>query len=366
MVQNTANWLVTRSSPSTTLVRYDDFLFDIVYTYVNGSNEDYMRLKDYWFSLERSILGNDRLQERHSTTSSLSRDNNELCFSLRSIEKYFPSFGGRIYIVTDHIPSWLNTSGSQLRVISTNEIMNNTCLPTFNSHAIEANLHKIPELREFYLYFNDDYILGRSVDIEDFFVNGTCLVIYSDDRMTSNINVTWNIHKKAMLNTNSLLDNSWYNSTESSNQINRYFLPHAPHPIRKSIAQDIWSKKLIEVQHQQSSHRFRDMNDVHPTYLISRFTIEHSNTCVIQRRMKSGCSPTEENFCFQELQNSLRKVLNFFDELYQRWPMPKFLTINDRTSSNYTQQDAIHAEFTRFLKTMFPRKSRFESIDCTL
>ncbi|CAF1133150.1 unnamed protein product [Rotaria sp. Silwood1] len=344
---------------------YDDFLFDIVYTYVNGSNEQYIREKVYWFSIHQPLLGSNRLKEHHSISSSLSKDNNELCFSLRSIEKYMPSFHGHIYVVTDQIPNWLNISKSQsqLRVISTKEIMDHIYLPTFNSHAIEANIHKIPHLKEFYLYFNDDYILGRPVLIEDFFINGRCPVIYGDDRFTSNTNVTLNIHKKAMLNTNFLLDN--LSSSTNANESDRHFLPHAPHPIRKSIAEEVWFSKFTDIHREQSSHRFRDMNDVHPTYFITRYLIEQSNVCVEQRRMKSAC-PSDGDFCNQVLTNNFKKVKEFFNELRRRSQMPKFLSINDRTSSNHTNQALIHEKFQRFLKEMFPQKSKFESRDCTM
>ncbi|CAF3593696.1 unnamed protein product [Rotaria socialis] len=367
--QNTITWLLKPGyGSSASLLRYDDFLFDIVYTYVNGSNEEYIRQKDYWFSIDRPLLGSNRLQERHSVSSSLSKDNNELCFSLRSIEKFMPSFQGHIYVVTDQIPNWLNVSmpQSQLRVISTREIIDNRYLPTFNSHAIEANLHKIPHLKEFYLYFNDDYILGSPAFIEDFFTDGRCPVIYGDDRLTSNTNVTLNIHKKAMLNTNALLDGILSKVNAFVNDSDRRFLPHAPHPIRKSIAEEVWVSKFADIQREQSSHRFRDMNDVHPTYFVSRFLIEQSNACAEQRRMKNACPPDGQDFCNQVLTNNYKKATQFFNELRWRSRMPKFLSINDRTSTNYTYQGRIHWEFQRFLKEMFPQKSKFESKDCTI
>ncbi|CAM4798950.1 unnamed protein product [Rotaria magnacalcarata] len=369
ILQSAITWLlISGYGSSASLLRYDDFLFDIVYTYVNGSNEEYIRQKDYWFSIDLPLLGNDRIHEYHSISSSLSKDNNELCFSLRSIEKFMPSFQGHIYVVTDQIPNWLNVSmpQSQLRVISTQEIMDYRYLPTFNSHAIEANLHKIPHLKEFYLYFNDDYILGSPVFIEDFFIDGRCPVIYGDDRLTANTNLTLNIHKKAMLNTNALLNGLLSKANARTNDSDRRFLPHAPHPLRKSIVEQVWVSKFADTQREQSSHRFRDMNDVHPTYFVSRFLIEQSNACVEQRRMKSGCPLDGQDFCNQVLTNNYSKVTEYFDGLRLRSRMPKFLSINDRTTTNYTYQDIIHWEFQRFLKEMFPQKSKFESKDCTI
>jgi hypothetical protein len=42
-------------------------------------------------------------------------------------------------------------------------------LPTFNSIVIESFIHHIPNLSEYYIYFNDDMILLNKVFISDFF-----------------------------------------------------------------------------------------------------------------------------------------------------------------------------------------------------
>jgi hypothetical protein len=42
-------------------------------------------------------------------------------------------------------------------------------LPTFNSHVIEAHLHRIPGLTEHFLYLNDDMTLGRPLYKESLF-----------------------------------------------------------------------------------------------------------------------------------------------------------------------------------------------------
>ena len=45
-------------------------------------------------------------------------------------------------------------------------------LPSYNSMAIEMNLHKINGLNNFFLSFNDDFFIGRMTSPEDFFQNG--------------------------------------------------------------------------------------------------------------------------------------------------------------------------------------------------
>ena len=45
-------------------------------------------------------------------------------------------------------------------------------LPTFNSHTIEMNLHRIKGLSEQFVYFNDDMFINKPMKPRDFFVHG--------------------------------------------------------------------------------------------------------------------------------------------------------------------------------------------------
>ena len=56
---------------------------------------------------------------------------------------------------------WLDTSHPQLRLVHHDAILPPDALPTFNSHAIESALHKVPDLAEQFVYLNDDFFLGR-------------------------------------------------------------------------------------------------------------------------------------------------------------------------------------------------------------
>ena len=72
-------------------------------------------------------------------------DNEELRYSLRSVELYAPWIR-RIFIVTNgQIPSWLNMSHPKVEVVPHSRIFpNSSHLPTFSSPAIESNIHRIP------------------------------------------------------------------------------------------------------------------------------------------------------------------------------------------------------------------------------
>ena len=98
------------------------------------------------------------------------QDNDELRFSLRSLEKYAPWIR-HIYIVTNgQRPHWLNLSHPKVSLITHEQIFaNKSHLPTFSSPSIETNIHRIPGLSRRFLYFNDDLLLGSPVWPDDFF-----------------------------------------------------------------------------------------------------------------------------------------------------------------------------------------------------
>ena len=99
-------------------------------------------------------------------------DNQELRYSMRSVEKYAP-WVRKIFIVTNgQIPSWLNLDNPRVKVVPHSEIFTNQShLPTFSSPAIESHLHKIPGLSKKFIYLNDDVFFGTEVWPDDFFTH---------------------------------------------------------------------------------------------------------------------------------------------------------------------------------------------------
>lgn len=128
---------------------------DLVYTWVNGSDAKFL-----------ADIGQYTVRPDESRYN----DKNELKYSLRSIEKYAPWIR-HIYIVTNgQIPHWLNLNHPQITVISHIDIcppqLIAKVLPTFSSFAIETFIHRIPNLSQRFLYFNDDVFLGRPLFLD--------------------------------------------------------------------------------------------------------------------------------------------------------------------------------------------------------
>lgn len=100
------------------------------------------------------------------------RDWGTLIYWFRSVEKYAPWVNKIYFITAGHIPSWLNTSHPKLEIVRHADYIPAEFLPTFNSHTIELNFHRIRGLSEQFVYFNDDVFLNAPVKATDFFKNG--------------------------------------------------------------------------------------------------------------------------------------------------------------------------------------------------
>lgn len=138
---------------------------DLVYTWVDGSDPSW---------LERKRNEQERLEILSVTRDALDSTRfdsmQELLYAIRSAIRYFVDLGS-IYVVTDRqVPTFLGELLNRIKLIDHRDIFpSREFLPCFNSHAIEANLHRIPCLSEYYLYLNDDIFFGRAVSSADFF-----------------------------------------------------------------------------------------------------------------------------------------------------------------------------------------------------
>lgn len=135
---------------------------DIVYLWVDG-NDPVWRAKKEAFEQGMSYNTSEALAEARFV------DNDELKYSLRSIEQFAPWIH-HIYIVTDgQVPSWIDLTNERINIIDHKEIMPREALPSFSSTAIEWCIDNIPDLSEYFLLANDDTFIGREATPMDFY-----------------------------------------------------------------------------------------------------------------------------------------------------------------------------------------------------
>lgn len=100
------------------------------------------------------------------------RDWGLMKYWFRGVENFAP-WVNRIFLVTNgQKPEWLNLQHPKLRFVCHQEYIPEKYLPTFNSNVIELWLHRIPDLSEKFVLFNDDMFLTSPVAPYDFFREG--------------------------------------------------------------------------------------------------------------------------------------------------------------------------------------------------
>lgn len=144
---------------------------DFVITWVDGNDENW-RAERAKYSAEKNC---DCGENRYRTLGTLK-------YWFRAAEKFAP-WVNRIHFITwGHLPEWLNTSAEKLNIVNHKDYIPKKYLPTFSSHPIELNLHRIPGLSKQFVYFNDDMLINSSIEPEFFFHNGLpCDFAYIDN-----------------------------------------------------------------------------------------------------------------------------------------------------------------------------------------
>ena len=97
------------------------------------------------------------------------RDWEILRYWLRAVEAYAPWVHAVHFVTCGQVPPWLNLHHPTLHFVCHRDYIPESYLPTFSSHTIELNFHRIPGLSEHFVYFNDDMLLNAPVEPEDFF-----------------------------------------------------------------------------------------------------------------------------------------------------------------------------------------------------
>lgn len=170
---------------------------DFVITWVDGSDEKWLAEKQSLIdkvnsvkkralvektgSFEKQVFENNNIKKQFTFASptkidaSVLRFRNDLDFLkywFRGVEKFAPWVNRIFFVTAGHLPAWLNPHHPKLKIIRHSDFIPKEFLPTFNSHTIENNLHRIKELSENFVYFNDDFYLLRKTKPEDFFKEG--------------------------------------------------------------------------------------------------------------------------------------------------------------------------------------------------
>ena len=231
---------------------------DVVIAWVDGNDPAHKRKIN-------PFLPSDRQRSDDVNGETRYRSSGEIFCCVASILRFAP-FVRKIFIVTDEQNPQLDNflrvnfpdNNIPIEIVDHKVIFRGyeQYLPVFNSRAVETCIYRIPDLSENYVYFNDDFFLIRPVKESDWFVDDK-IVAYGYwrnmllDRLLWLIKPSKNGHKPVgfkdgMICAARKLKYKW-----------RYFhLDHLPHPLKKSVIEDFYSKNQ-SLFHSNISHKFR-------------------------------------------------------------------------------------------------------------
>lgn len=193
---------------------------DVVYLWVDGSDPEFRE------QLRAASTGSAEHDPRVNGSCRF-RDNGELLYSLRSVTRFAP-WVNHIYVVTNgQKPGWLDTRHSRVSIVTHKDIFPDPgCLPCFNSGALEWNLHRIPGISQKFLYFNDDYFLGRETPRDRFLLPEGRQVLYFEHSALHRRMASGAALARSYLHTGRLLD-----ELPLFNQYRRYRRAYSTYPL---------------------------------------------------------------------------------------------------------------------------------------
>ena len=134
---------------------------DFVVTWLDSYDSEWQEQYEYYKTGAKGDKGKARFREM-----------NIFNYWFRAVEMYAP-WVHKVFLVTNgKFPNWINQDNPKLVLVKHEDYIPKEFLPTFNSCTIELNLHRIKELSEHFVYFNDDVLLNGPVAPDYFFKDG--------------------------------------------------------------------------------------------------------------------------------------------------------------------------------------------------
>lgn len=203
-----------------------------------------------------------------------------LRYWFRGVEKFAP-WVNKVHLITcGQIPDWLNLNAPKLHFVKHSDFIPSQYLPTFSSRPITLNLHRIKELSEHFVFFDDDMFLIDKVKPERFFRKGLPC-----DKAAFNALCPTSTYVNNVVNDIELINDTfnkyemlrrdykkWFSVHAGTKVLRTLFLlpwrhftgfydHHLPHGFLKSTFVEVWEKHSDKLLHTTAT-RFRNIADV--------------------------------------------------------------------------------------------------------
>ncbi|MDQ6658072.1 MAG: stealth family protein [Actinomycetota bacterium] len=310
------------------------FDIDLVFSWVDGSSAEYRATRAAHMAGHPVGDGDD--------SEARFRQIDELKYALRSIHVYAPWIR-RIFVVTDSArPDWL-ADDPRVRFVRSEEFFTDpSVLPTYNSHAVECQLHHITGLAEHFIYSNDDMFFGRAVSPQMFFSPGGIsrfieaglrIGLGSKDEQRSGYENAARVNRRLLLDRFGLLTTR--------------HLEHAPTPLRRSVMAQLEQEFAAEFAATAAS-RFRSSDDISVTNSLYHYYALMTGRAVAQTAAR-----------VRYVDSTAQAGLRDMDRLLTK-RSTDFFCLND-SSSPEIELDLRVSRVTEFLKAYFPLPAPWET-----
>lgn len=300
---------------------------DMVFSWVDGSTSEFQRQRAARMS-EYVVGEGDDGPARY-------RHVDELRYALRSVHMYAP-WVRRIFIATDSpAPAWLIDHPKVTLVRSEEFFADISVLPTHNSHAVEAQLHRIPGIAEHFLYANDDMFFGRPVSPKLFFTSaGVTQFVEAPVLIGTGMPAPHRSGHDNGLRVNRELLRARFGRTITND------LSHCATPLRKSVMAEL-EREFPEDFARTAASRFRSATDISVTNSLYHYY------ALLTGRAVATTEPRVQ-YVHTTLATSLRRM----ERLVERTDVDMFC-LNDGGETEIPEKIRIRA-ITTALERMFP------------
>lgn len=248
------------------------FDIDMVFSWVEGSDPEFRTRRAAQMS-QYAVGEGDEAEARI-------RQIDELRYALRSVNMFAP-WVRRIFIATDsRPPAWLAEHPKITIVRAEEHFSDANALPTYSSHAVESQLHNIPELSEHFLYSNDDMFFGRPLKATMFFSPGgitrfieakTRIGLGANDPTRSGFENAARVNRRLIF--------------ERFGQVITRHLEHTAVPLRKSVLAEMEREFPDDFARTQAS-QFRSSTDISVTNSFYHYYALMTGRAVQQEKAK--------------------------------------------------------------------------------
>jgi len=332
---------------------------DFVIAWVDGNDMKWQKEKNKYASLA-SKEDKNKLFGTWSDNPIRFRDWEILEYWFRGIEKFSPWVNKIHFVTWGHLPAWLNTDHPKLNIVNHKDYIPKEYLPTFNSHTIELNLHRIKDLSNQFVYFNDDMFLLKEVKPSDFFKNE----LPCDSAVLNTIPINRNFGHAEINNISVINDyfkknqvlkenwSKWFNVCYGADLLRTFLLlpwkdfiglyeQHLPSAFSKKTFEYLWEIER-EILNKSSEAKFRENGHVNQ-WLFKNWQIVTGE--FFPRKTNIGK--------VYHLSDNNRKIYDAIEK--QRY---KMICVNDLTDivSFETEKKLLRKAF----ETILPLKSEFE------